>query len=208
MVKGESVRWTKSSRSLDTRSLRAFIIRSICSLIICISATMWGGAMFAVDGRITSGRSGLLGASLPSGSSWYLLSVLVPSWSSSWVLCPAFLWHSYSSRSWFCLVRRSTVALRVWTCLFRAMGRGSSPQTLLVVAIKWVSTMQLYVWEAIVWLIFFPTDGANWWCRQNHQWAILSSHARNNTYTIKMEDLTKSTGVVLAKLELFITLEC
>ena len=83
VVKGESVRWTKSSRSLDTLPLRTFIIRSIRSLIICISATMWGGAMFAVDGRLTSGRSSLLGALLPSGPSWYLLSALVPSWSSS-----------------------------------------------------------------------------------------------------------------------------
>ena len=79
MVKGELVRWTKSSRSLDARPLRAFIIRSIRSLIICISATMWGGAMSAVDGRLTSGHSGLLGALLPSGPSWYPLPVLVPS---------------------------------------------------------------------------------------------------------------------------------
>ena len=79
MVKGESVRWTKLSKSLDTRPLRAFIIRSIRSFIICIFATMWGGAMSVVDGRLTFGRSGLLGALLPSGPSWYLLSALVPS---------------------------------------------------------------------------------------------------------------------------------
>ena len=83
VLKGESVWWTKLSRSLDTRLLRAFIIRSIRSFIICISATMWGGAMSAIDGRLTSGRSGLLRALLPFGHSWYLLFALVPSWSSS-----------------------------------------------------------------------------------------------------------------------------
>ena len=52
------------------------------------------------------------------------------------------------------------------------------------------------------------------WCRKNHQWATQSSHTRNNTCTIKREDLTESTSVVLAKyppkvkLELFKTLEC
>ena len=61
MVKGESIQWTKSSRSLDTRPLKVFIIRSIHSLIICISTTMWGGAMSTVDG-LTSNCSGLLGA--------------------------------------------------------------------------------------------------------------------------------------------------
>ena len=39
-----------SLRLLDTHPLRAFIIKSIRSLIICISATMWGGAISAVDG--------------------------------------------------------------------------------------------------------------------------------------------------------------
>ena len=156
VVKGELVRWTKLSRSLDTRPLRAFIIRSICSLIIYISATMWGGAMSMMDGRFMFGRFGLLGALLPSDPSWYLLSVLVPSWSFSWVLCPEFLWHSCTSRSWLCLVRRSTAAVRVWTCPSRAMVCGLSPWTLLMVAIKWVSTIQVYVWEAIIWLIFLP----------------------------------------------------
>ena len=189
VLKGESVWWTKLSRSLDTRLLRAFIIRSIRSFIIYISATMWGGAMSAIDGRLTFGRSGLLGALLPFGHSWYLLFALVPSWSSSWVLCPMFLWRSCSSRSWFCLVRRSTAAVRVWTCLSRVVGHNLSHWTLLVVAIERVSTMQLYVREAIVWLIF-PTDGTNWWCCKNHQWTTQSSHTRNDTCTIKREDLT------------------
>ena len=103
-----------------------------------------------------------------------------------------------------------TVAVRVWTCLSRAVGRNLSPWTLLVVAIEGV----IYVWEAIVWLIFFPTDGANRWCHKNHQWTTQSLHARNDTYTIKRENLTESTGLVPAKyplkvkLELLTTLEC
>ena len=163
--------------------------------------------MFAVDGRLTSSCSGLLGALLPFGPSWYLLSVLVPSWSSSWVLCLAFLKHSCSSRLWFCLVRRSTTAVRVWTYLSRVVGCDSSPWTLFVVAIERVSTMQLYVWEVIVCLIFSSH-------KKNHQWATQSSYARNNTCTIKREDLTESADVVSAKyppkvkLELFTTLGC
>ena len=211
VVKGESVRWTKSSRSLDTRPLRVFIIKSIHSLIICISATMWGGTMSAVDGWLTSDRSSLLGALLPSGPSWYLLSTLVPSWSSFWVLCPAFLWRSCSSRSWFG---------EMFHCSHEGLdlpsqGSGSQFVSLNVVGgcLKRVSTMQLYVWEAIVWLIFLPIDDANWWCQKNHQWATQSLHARNNTCIIKREDLIESTGMVSAKyppkvkLELLTTLE-
>ena len=153
MVKGESVRWTKSSRSLDTSPLTAFIVKSILSFIICIFATMCGGAVSTANGWLMSCRSGLLGALLPSGPSWSHLSAPVPSWSSFWVLGPAFFWCSYSSRLWFCLERRSTVAARVWTCLSRVVVRGSSPWTLLAVAIEWVSTIQLFVWKTIVWLI-------------------------------------------------------
>ena len=79
MVKGESVQWTKSTRSFDSHPLRAFIIRSIRSLIICIFATMWGGAMSVVDGRLASSHFGLLRALLSSSPSWYLLSALMPS---------------------------------------------------------------------------------------------------------------------------------
>ena len=152
VVNGESVRWTKSLRSLDTRPSRAFIIKSIRSFIICISATMWGVAVSMMDGQLVSCRSSLLGVLLPFNPSWSLLSTLVPSWSSSWVLSPAFFWHNYSSRSWFCLVRHSTAVARVWTCLLRAVMRGFSPRILLVVAIEQESIMQLFVQEAIVWL--------------------------------------------------------
>ena len=78
--------------------------------------------------------------------------LLVPSWSSSKVLSDAFFWHNCSFRSWFCLVRHSIVVVKVWTCLSRAVGRGLSPWTLLVVTIERVSTMQLFVREAMVWL--------------------------------------------------------
>ena len=152
--------------------------------------------MSAVDGRLTFGRSGLLGALLPSSPSWYLLSALVPSWSSSWVLCPTFFWRSYSSRLWFCLVRRSTTAVRVWTYLSRVVGCDSSPWTLFVVAIERVSTMQLYVRESIVWLIF-----------SSHRWRKLMKPKKSPvSHTVltclkqylhnKKRRLAKSTDVV------------
>ena len=161
---GEFVQWTSSLRSLDTCHLRAFIIKSIHSFIICISTTMCGGAVFAVDGWLVSCRSYLLRALLPSGPSRSLLSVLVPSCSFSWLLGPASLWRSCSSKSWFYLVRHSTATVRVCTCLSRAVVRGSS---LLLVAIKRVTTIQLFVREVVVWNLayfLFSIDGANWWC--------------------------------------------
>ena len=143
VVNGESILFTKSLRSLDTHPLRAFIITSICSFIACISATIGGGAVSTRDGRLRFCRSGLLGALLPSNFSCSLCSEL-SSWFSSWTLCPMSLWRSCSSRSWFYFVRRSTVAMRVWTCLSNAVDcGGSSPWKLLVVAIERVSTMQL-----------------------------------------------------------------
>jgi len=78
-VKGESIHWTSSSRSLNTRPLKAFIIKSIYSFIICISTTMHGGTVSTADGRLVACRSCQLGALLPSSPSWFLLSVLVPS---------------------------------------------------------------------------------------------------------------------------------
>ena len=143
VVNSESVLFTKSLRSLDTRPLKAFIITFIRSFIACISATIGGGAVSMRDGRLRFYRSGLLGALLPSGLSCSLCSEL-SSWFSSWTLCPVSLWRSYSSRSWFCFMRRSTTAIRVWTCLSNVVDRGNlSPWKLLVVAIERVSTMQL-----------------------------------------------------------------
>ena len=124
-VNGESVRLTRSSRSLNTRPLRAFIITSICSFIACISATTGGGVISVKDRRLTFCRSGLLGALLPSGPSRSHRSVLVPYRSSSKIPCPAFQ-RSCSSKTWFCLVRRSTTVVRVCTCLSRVVGHGSS----------------------------------------------------------------------------------
>ena len=143
-VKGEFVWWTNSSRSFDTRPLRAFIMKSILSFIICISVTICSGAVFVMDGWLVSCRFCLLRAWLPSGPSRSLLSALVPFCSSPWLLGPASVWHSYSSRLWFCLVRPSTAMARVCTCLSRVAVRGSSSVWLLV-AIEQVSTIQLFV---------------------------------------------------------------
>ena len=63
-VNGESVLFTKSSRSLDTLPLKAFIIISIFSFIAYISAMIGGGAVSARKGRLMFCCSGLLGALL------------------------------------------------------------------------------------------------------------------------------------------------
>ena len=68
-VNGGSVLFTKSSRLLDIRPLRAFIITSICSFIAYISATIGGGAVSMRDGRLKFRCFGQLGALLPSGFS-------------------------------------------------------------------------------------------------------------------------------------------
>ena len=186
-VNGELVRLTRSSRSLNTRPLRAFIITSICSFIACIFATTGGGVISVKDGRLTFCRSGLLGALLPSGPSRSHRSALVPYRSSSEILCPAFQ-CSCSSKTWFCWVRHSTAAVRVCTYLSRAVSRGSSSWTLLVVSIDRVSTMQLFVREAFAMTYkAVPTDGANWWCRKSHQWVTQFSYSRNSICTIKKE---------------------
>ena len=133
---------------------KAFIMKSILSFIIYIFATIYGGAVSVTDGRLVSCRSCLLGALLPFGPSRSFLSALVPSYSSSWLLGLASLWCSYSSRSWFCLVRHSTATARVCTCLSRVVVHGSSP-LLLLVAIERVSIIQLFVWEVVIWLLLF-----------------------------------------------------
>ena len=55
-------------------------MKSILSFIIYISATMYGSVVFEKDGWLVSC---LLEALLLSGLSWFLLSALVPSYSSS-----------------------------------------------------------------------------------------------------------------------------
>ena len=57
---------TKSSRSLQTRPLRAFIMTSICSFIACISTKMGGGSVSVREGMLKFRRLGLLGSLLPS----------------------------------------------------------------------------------------------------------------------------------------------
>ena len=104
---------------------------------------MGGGVASVREGMLEFRLSVLLGSLLPSCFSSPLLSELSP-WFSSWTLCPGFLCRNCSSRSWFCFVRRSTAAARVWNCLSNAVGLGgSSLWTTLVVAIERVSTMQL-----------------------------------------------------------------
>ena len=124
-VNGESIRLIRSSRSLDTRPLRVFIITSSCSFIACILATTGGGVISMKDGRLTFCRSSLLGALLPSGHFQFCRFALVPSRTSSRISCPTFQ-RSCSSKSWICFVRHSTAAIRVCTYLLRAVSRDSS----------------------------------------------------------------------------------
>ena len=126
-------------------------MKFILSFIIYISTIVCGGVVSTMDGRLVSWHSCLLRALLPFGPSRSLFSALVPSCSSLWLLGLVSLWRSYSSRSWFCLVRRSTTTAKVCTCLSRAV-RGSSP-LLLLVAIERVSTIQHFVREVVVWLL-------------------------------------------------------
>ena len=107
-------------------------------------------------------------ALLPSSPFQSLLSALAPSCSSLWLLGLASLWRSCSSKSWFCLVRHSRDTTRVCTYLLRAVVCGLS-LVLLLVAIEQVSTIQLFVWEVLIWLLLLsrlnfpqtaPTDDA------------------------------------------------
>ena len=141
-VNGESVRLMRSSRSLDTHPLRVFIITFICSFIACISVKTGGRVASTRDGMLTFHCSSRLGALLPSGPSRSRRSALESPRSSA-ILLSAFR-CSCSSKTWFCLVRRSTAAVRTYTCFSRAVGCGSSSGTLLMVAIDRESTMQLF----------------------------------------------------------------
>ena len=147
-VNGESIRSTRLSRSLDTRPLRAFIITSICSFIACITVITCGGIISMRNGRLIFCHSNLLRALLPFDPSQSRRSTLVSSRSSSGISCPVFR-RSCSSKTLFCLVKRSMTVVRICTCLSRAVGHGSSSWTLLVVAIDRMSTMQLFVKEAL-----------------------------------------------------------
>ena len=141
-VNGESVWLMRSSRSLDTRPLKAFIITSICSFIACISAKTGGGVASTRDGMLMFRRSSRLGVLLPS-SLLRSRRLALESPRSSTILLSAFQ-CSCSSKTWFCLVRRSTAAVRTYTCFSRAVSCGLSSGILLMVAIDRVSTMQLF----------------------------------------------------------------
>ena len=123
-VNGESVRLTRSSRSLDTCPLRAFIITSIYSFIACISAKTGGGVVSTRDGMLTFCRSSRLGALLSSDPSRSRHSTLESSRSSA-ILLSVFR-CSCSSKTWFCFVRHSTAVVKICTCFSRAVGCGSS----------------------------------------------------------------------------------
>ena len=175
-------------------------MKSIISFIICISATTCGGAVSVMDGRLVSCRSYLLRAWLPSSPSRSLISALVPSCSYPWLLGPTSIWRNCSSRSWFCLVRRSATAARVCTCLLRVTMHGFSPVWLLV-AIKQVSTIQLFIWEVVIWLLLFYSLSclhrcANWWCQKSSVSHTVLTCSRQNLRNRNKEDLVESIGVV------------
>ena len=162
-VNGESVRLTRSSRSLDIHPLRVFIITSICSFIACISAKTGGGVASTKDGMLMFRRSNWLEALLPSGPSRSRCSALESP--RSFAILLSIFRCSCSSKTWFCLVRRSTAAVRTCTCFSRAVGYGLSSETLLMVAIDRVSTMQLFCRGSVSCGLghytMVPTDGAS-----------------------------------------------
>ena len=101
-----------------------------------------GGVASTRDGMLMFRRFSRLGALLPSGPSRSRCLALESPRSSA-ILLSAFR-CSCSSKTWFCLVRRSTAAVRTCTCFSKAVGCGSSSRILLMVAINQVSTMQLF----------------------------------------------------------------
>ena len=100
------------------------------------------------------------------------------------------------------LTPSSIAAAKVWTYLSRVVVRCSSPCLLVVVAIKRVSTMQLFVQEAVSMAYYsFPIDGTNWWCRKSlvsHMVLTCLRQPLCNTKK-KREDLVESTSVVPAE---------
>ena len=100
--------------------------------------------------------------------------------------CPAFR-CSCSSKIWFYLVKRSTAVTRVYTCLSRADGRDSSLWMLLVVAIDRVSTMQLFVWEALTMTYKFSQPSHRW-----HQLMMLKKSPMSHKY-LRIQNSTYTT---------------
>ena len=185
VVKGESVWWTSSSSFVDTRPFMAFINISIFSFIICMSYAMHIAPLSSSVGWLVSSCwSCLLAMLLSSRSSlscwslvWRRLSFCSSlSHLSCWSLgrC-SFLWFNCCSNSWLRWVSRSTVVVRVCTCLSMAL-EGFSVSWLMV-AINRVWTMLLFFLETVIWLITrFPTDGANWWCTKIINKLIVHTH--------------------------------
>ena len=174
-VNGESFRWNKSSRSVDTRSLRASIIKSIRSFIICISATIWGGTVSVTDGPLVSCRSGLLGALLPFGPSSFLVFLL--SVHRHILLAQLFL-------------KVMILLGKVFHCCCEGLDlplQGSRSQFVaLIVSGGWHrahATFCLGGDNIAYKLLLFPTDGANWWCRKinskSHSLTCLKQYLHN-----------------------------
>ena len=184
VVNGESVRLTRSSRSLDTRPLRAFIITSICSFIACISVKTEGGVASTRDGMLTFRRSSRLGALLPSGPSRSRRSALESPRSSA-ILLSAFR-CSCSSKTWFCLVRRSTAAVRpVLAFLEQSVTAHLPEHCWWLPLIEWVPCNS-FVGGALAVAYdttHLPTDGANWWCLENQEWDTRQTCDHNDTCT-------------------------
>ena len=90
-MKGKSVHWISLSKLVDTRTLRAFIIMSIFSFIVCISCAMRNTSTSSSKGRLVSYWSHLLTALLSSWSSfsWW---PFIGGWllSRSSLSCPSF----------------------------------------------------------------------------------------------------------------------
>ena len=79
VVKGELVQWTSSSKLVDTQPLKALIIISIFSFIVCISYTIRNAPTSCSKGRLVSCWSRLLMALLsswPSISCWSFVPIL------------------------------------------------------------------------------------------------------------------------------------
>ena len=144
VVKGESVQWTSSLRSMDTCPLMAFIIIYILSFIICMSCTICNALPSSSDQRLMSFHWSRLLATLLSSlfslswwspvEGWLLLRLSCSCSSQCSLGHHSFLWFSCYSDSWLSWVSRLTAATRVYTCLSKAL-RGF-PVAWLMVAIE------------------------------------------------------------------------
>ena len=80
----------------------------------------------------------------------------------------SFCCSNCHSNSWFHWVSRSTVVARVCTCLSNALDGFSV--SWLVVAINHVWTIQLFVFEMVIWLITHSHGWLQLMMQKNRQW--------------------------------------